>query len=189
MSRFLGHFSMVLFFMFLPSLLLESGFSLGDASLMLTTIGITNSICRVAVGAMMDHPRVSPALLTSLGFLLQGILQCILPFQTKYIVFIMFGGIFGVTQAPYNVGLSIIVGEMVSMDKLPSTFAKMALFQGIGSIVGPSLAGVVYDMTNSVKLLFFVAASVNIVGGVTCGISTYIFNKKSFIKSELSDCS
>ena len=63
LSRFLGHFSLVLFFMFLPTLLLEFGYSLEEASLMLTVLGITNTVSRIVVGAMMDHPRISPAML------------------------------------------------------------------------------------------------------------------------------
>ena len=80
LSRFLGHFSMVLFFMFLPTLLLEFGYSLEKASLMLTVIGISNTVFRIVVGALMDHPRISPAMLTTVGFILQAILQCLLPF-------------------------------------------------------------------------------------------------------------
>ena len=185
MSRFLGHFSMVLFFMFLPTLLLECGFSLGEASLMLTTIGISNTVFRITVGALMDHPRVNPALLTTAGFILQGIIQCILPFLDSYVMFLVFGGVIGITQAPYNVGLSIILGEIVPMEKIASTFGKMALFQGIGAIVGPSVAGFIYDETNNVKLLFFIAAGINFIGAIVCGLSVYIYNKSKNVNSRV----
>jgi MFS family permease len=184
-SRFLGHFSVVLFFMFLPTLLLDRGFSLGQASLMLTALGISNSIFRITVGALMDHPRVSPALLTTAGFILQGIIQCMLPFLDNYVIFLVFGGVMGCVQAPYNVGLSIILGEMVPMEKIASTFGKMALFQGIGSIIGPSVAGLIYDVTNDVKLLFFMAAGVNFIAGIVCGVSGYIYNKSKNVNSRV----
>ena len=176
-SRFLGHFSMVLFFMFLPSLLLEYGFSLEKASLMLTVIGISNTVFRIVVGALMDHPRISPSMLTALGFVLQAVVQCLLPFVNNYAMLMALGGVIGVIQAPYNVGLSIILGEMVPMKNIASTFAKMALFQGIGSVIGPSVAGMIYDITMDIKVLFFVAASINILGGIACGLSIFIYRR------------
>ena len=171
--------------MFLPTLLLECGFTLGKASLMLTAIGISNTIFRIIVGALMDHPRVSPALLTTAGFVLQGIIQCILPFLDIYVILLVFGGVIGSTQAPYNVSLSIILGELVPMEKIASTVGKMALFQGIGAIVGPSVAGFIYDETNDVKLLFFIAAGINFIGAIVCGLSVYIYNKSKNVNSRV----
>ena len=168
---------MVLFFMFLPSLLLKCGYSLGEASLVLTSISITNTVSRIVFGALMDHPKVSPTLLTTLGFMLQALLQFIIPFNYNYILFVLFGIMFGVVQAPYNIGLSIILGEMLPTGKLASAFAKMALLQGTGAIVGPCVAGFIYDTTNNVQLLFFLAASISVISGLSCGMSAYLFNK------------
>ena len=181
LSRFLGHFSLVLFFMFLPTLLLEFGYSLEEASLMLTVLGITNTVSRIAVGAMMDHPRISPAMLTTVGFTIQAILQFLLPFVENYAILMVLGGVIGIIQAPYNVALSIILGEIVPMKKIASTFAKMALFQGIGSIVGPSISGLIFDITMDIKVLFFIAASINLIGGIACGASILI-SKRTQIK-------
>ena len=177
LSRFLGHFSLVLFFMFLPTLLLEFGYSLEEASLMLTVLGITNTVSRIVVGAMMDHPRISPAMLTTVGFTIQAILQFLLPFVENYAILMTLGGVIGIIQAPYNVALSIILGEIVPMKKIASTFAKMALFQGIGSIVGPSIAGLIFDITMDIKVLFFIAAIINLIGGIACGVSILISNR------------
>ena len=177
LSRFLGHASMVLFFMFLPSLLLECGYSLGEASLVLTSISITNTVSRILFGALMDCPKVSPALLTALGFILQALLQFIIPFNNNYILFVLFGVMFGIVQAPYNIGLSIILGEMLPTEKLASAFAKMAFLQGAGAIVGPCVAGFIYDTTNNVQILFFLAAIISVISGLSCGMSAYLFNK------------
>ena len=181
LSRFLGHFSMVLFFMFLPTLLLEFGYSLEEASLMLTVLGISNTLFRIVVGALMDHPMINPALLTTIGFILQALVQCLLPFLDNYLVLMILGGVIGIIQAPYNVGLSIICGEIVPMKNIASTVAKMALFQGIGSIMGPSLAGLIYDITMDIKVLFLIAASVNIIAGIACG-SSVLISRRTKIK-------
>ena len=92
------------------------------------------------------------------------------------------GGVIGIIQAPYNVGLSIILGEIVPMKNIASTFAKMALFQGIGSIVGPSIAGLIYDITKNINVLFLIAASINIIGGMACA-SSILISRRTKIKA------
>ena len=117
---------------------------------------------------------------------MQAIIQFVLPFSNNYYALLILGGVFGIIQAPYNMGLSVILGEMVPMKKIASAFAKMALFQGIGSIIGPSIGGLIYDATNDIKLLYFIAASINVLGGIASGSSTFIFcrNKMKYWSSK-----
>lgn len=176
--RFWGHFSMVLFFMFVPSLLLDNNFSMTQASLVLTVIGSVNTGFRIIVGALMDHPRVNPAILTATGFLLQGILFCIFPFCKEYILLMVLGAVIGVTSAPYNVGLSIILGQMLPMEKVASAFGKMALAMGFGAIAGPTIAGCIYDFTKDYKIILLLGGIAQFVGGALVGMSAYLHNKR-----------
>ena len=102
----------------------------------------------------------------------------ILPFCNQYIVLLVIGAILGINTAPYEVGLSKIVGDMLPMEKAPSAFGKLALAKGLGSIVGPSLAGFIYDRSKDHKVVLFLAAIGFFVGGVTFCISAYLHKKR-----------
>ena len=58
LSRFFGNFSIAMFYIFLPVVLVERQFTMSQASLMFIAIGVPNMISRVVVGALMDYPKI-----------------------------------------------------------------------------------------------------------------------------------
>ena len=89
-SRLSAILSLSLLFMFLPILLIDQGFSLKQAGLILMVYGITNTVSRVIVGALMDHPRVNIFILTAAGLFLQAIVMCMFSICDQYIVLMVF---------------------------------------------------------------------------------------------------
>lgn len=72
--------------------------------------------------------------------------------------------IFGFTIGAY-VGLtSVILVDLLGLDKLTNAFGLLLLFQGIASLIGPPLAGLLYDLTLSYSPGFILA-------GVTIALS------------------
>ena len=91
---------------------------------------------------------------------------------------LVIAAILGINTAPYEVGLSKIVGDMLPLEKAPSAFGKLALAKGLGSVVGPSLAGFIYDRSKDHKVVLFLAAIGFFVGGLTFCISAYLHKKQ-----------
>lgn len=54
---------------------------------------------------------------------------------------------------------SIILVDLLGLDKLTNAFGLLILFRGAAAIVGSPLAGAVYDATNSYDIPFFMAAA------------------------------
>ena len=88
------------------------------------------------------------------------------------------GGIIGLANAPYDLGVTIILGKLLPVEKLASSFAKMALAAGLGSIVGPTVAGFIYDYTKSFKEVIFMAAVSYAIAGIALCFSAYIHYKQ-----------
>lgn len=75
-----------------------------------------------------------------------------------------YSSIFGFTIGAY-VGLtSVILVDLLGLDKLTNAFGLLLLFQGIASLIGPPLAGLLYDLTLSYSPGFILA-------GVTIALS------------------
>ena len=178
LSRFFGNFSISILFMFLPSIFLQKGFSLEQGTIMLTTIGVSNSVSRVFMGIIMDHPRVYSTLLTGGGFFLQAIILCALPLVEDYKYLLVLGGVIGLTNSPYWVGFSITLGRMLPLEKVASTCGLMSLAQGLGSILGPLTAGLIYDATKSDSIIEYTVATGCVLSGVSCCISSYIHHNR-----------
>lgn len=54
---------------------------------------------------------------------------------------------------------SIILVDLLGLDKLTNAFGLLILFRGAAAIVGPPLAGIIYDATKTYDMPFFTAAS------------------------------
>ena len=178
-SRLSANFSKPLFFMFLPILLIDHGFSLKQASLILMIYGITNTVARVIVGASMDHPRVNNFILTAAGLFLQAILILIFPFCDQFNILMVCSGIIGIAVAPFEIGMAVLVGEMLPIEKVASACGILYFAQGIGSIIGPPLAGFIYDNSKYHTVIFFLIAIGYIISGVTCWLSGYMHTKRT----------
>ena len=140
--------------------------------------GITNTVARVIVGASMDHPRVNTFILTAAGLFLQAIIIFIFPFCEQFNILMVFSGIIGIGQAPFDIGMAILVGEMLPIEKVASACGILSFAQGIGSIIGPPIAGFIYDNSKEHTVIFFLIAIGYIISGVTCWLSGYMHTKR-----------
>lgn len=174
LSRFFGNFSITIFFIEFPSMLLENGFSMKQASILLTIIGLANSIPRIFVAPLMDHPRVNSCILIGAGFLIEALLLCALPFTFDYPSEIIYGIIIGISNCPYWVGLSGALGRMVPLEKVASTCGIMSIAQGLGSALGPPIAGLVFDATQNYSFVSYISAIGLLISGISSCCATYM---------------
>lgn len=74
--------------------------------------------------------------------------------------------VFGFTIGAY-VGLtSVILVDLLGLEKLTNAFGLLLLFQGIASLVGPPLAGLLYDLTATYVPAFLMAGIMIALSGV-----------------------
>lgn len=74
--------------------------------------------------------------------------------------------VFGFTIGAY-VGLtSVILVDLLGLEKLTNAFGLLLLFQGIASLVGPPLAGLLFDLTQSYVPAFLMAGIMITLSGV-----------------------
>lgn len=72
----------------------------------------------------------------------------LIPFATtSYTFLVILCAIFGVTFASSFSFTPIITTRLVDMDDFTLAYGLILLVQGIGSLVGPPLAGFIYDLT------------------------------------------
>lgn len=62
---------------------------------------------------------------------------------------------------------SIILVDLLGLDLLSTTFGLIIFFRGISSIIGPPMAGLLYEMTNSYTGVFVVAGILILISSLT----------------------
>ena len=133
------------------------------AALIVSLIGISNIIGRIGVGAILDKVGVKATL--SSCFIAQAactwMLLKVSGLWQLYAIAIVFGFSYGwiALYAP-------TVGEFFGMERVGSILGVLGTSFGLGAVVGPALAGVVFDVTKSYFIAFTTGALMSLLAAL-----------------------
>ncbi|XP_055548374.1 monocarboxylate transporter 5 isoform X2 [Wyeomyia smithii] len=138
-----------------------------QASYLLGIIGIANTVGRIILGYLSDKPWVNRLLVYNMSLTICGLATAFSVLCLDFYSLATYSAIYGFTIGAY-VGLtSVILVDLLGLDKLTNAFGLLLMFQGIASFLGPPLAGWLYDITLSYNPGFILA-------GVTIALSGFI---------------
>ena len=114
----------------------------GDkAAYLLSVIGISNTVARLLLGWLSDREWINRLYLYNSCLVICGISMGASVFCTDYTTQAVYCAIFGVTSGAY-VGLtSVVLVDLLGLDKLTNAFGLLLMFQGIASVIGPPIIG------------------------------------------------
>lgn len=122
---------------------------------------------RVACGYVADFPQVDSLLLNNVCLIISTLAVAATPFCHSYASYIAMSIFFGIAISGYISLTSIILVDLLGLDKLTNAFGLLILFRGAAAIVGSPLAGAVYDATQSYSIPFFMAGFFFFVSTIT----------------------
>ncbi|XP_002739609.1 monocarboxylate transporter 13-like [Saccoglossus kowalevskii] len=158
-----------------------------DAALLLTVFGVANMIGRVAHGWFIDLGYVSPMAVFAVTLILAGAFLLTMPLTNGiYAVFASvsaaYGLSLGIAGPLYAVSLKLCVG----VHDLPTAIGWYVLCSGIGSMIGPPVAGWLYDVTSNYNISFIMGGVTTILAGCVVLVQLRYLRYKS--KRLPSDC-
>ncbi|XP_055537134.1 uncharacterized protein LOC129725383 isoform X3 [Wyeomyia smithii] len=143
-------------YFYIPDFMLMNGFSEQDGANMISIIGVTNTIGMVCLGWLGDQPWVNVTKTYALCLALCGLSIFAIPFAvSSYYLMVAMSVLFGVTFASTFSFTPVIMVRLVSMDDFTVAYGLCLLVQGIGSLLGPPLAGMMYDITKQWDSAFY----------------------------------
>ncbi|RWS05964.1 hypothetical protein B4U79_12272 [Dinothrombium tinctorium] len=157
------------------------------AAFLISCIGITNIVGRLIFGWISD--KVSQrssndqccSLIRNALFInncclaLAGITISLIPFCHTYNAVMTMCALFGLCIAGYMCLTSIILVDLLGLDKLTNAFGLISLCRGVASMIGPPMAGVIYDGTGSFDVTFYAAGVLFVLSSI---VSFAIFKVK-----------
>lgn len=155
-------------FIYLPTLCGDLGIANTEAAFLISIIGIANTVGRVAVGFVSDLQWVDCLLINNLALVLGGAVTCLVPFLKAYALFAAYAFVFGTAIAVFVSLRSIIMVELMGLQKLTNAFGLVIMCQGISSFIGAPIAGYLSDVTGDYSFSFYVAGIVMGLAGVIC---------------------
>ncbi|XP_033169755.1 monocarboxylate transporter 12 [Drosophila mauritiana] len=137
-----------------------------DASYLISTIGVANTVGRIILGYISDKPWVNRLLVYNVCLTACGISTAMVPLCHDFQSLAFYCCVFGFTIGAY-VGLtSVILVDLLGLDKLTNAFGLLLLFQGIASFIGPPIGGWMYDLTDSYAPAFLMAGLMIAISGL-----------------------
>ncbi|XP_033229392.1 monocarboxylate transporter 14 isoform X2 [Belonocnema kinseyi] len=154
-------------FVYLPRAAVKDGIAEKPATFLLSVIGITNIVGRIACGYIADFPRVNSLLLNNLCLIVCSISLAATPLCHSYATYVAASVFFGLAISGYISLTSIILVDLLGLDKLTNAFGLLILFRGAAAMVGPPIAGAIIDATNSYTITFYMAGFLFLLSTIT----------------------
>lgn len=142
---FSGFFTMMGFFVpfiYIVDRAEKAGIDKDSAVFLLSAIGIFNTIARILCGWLSSLEGVSALHLNNIFITAGGIATIFSGMFVSVFSQWVYTCIFGITCACFSALRSIIVVDLLGLDKLTNAFGILLLFQGIAAIFGSPLAGI-----------------------------------------------
>ena len=87
-------------------------------------------------------------------------------FLYSFGMFVTFATLFGLFIAAYISTTSIILVDLVGIDKLTTSFGLITMFRGTAAVLGPPIAGAVFEATQSFTASFLMAGGFFLASGL-----------------------
>uniref|UniRef100_A0A914RL82 Monocarboxylate transporter n=1 Tax=Parascaris equorum TaxID=6256 RepID=A0A914RL82_PAREQ len=130
----------------------------------------TNILGRIVFGWIADRGWISALTINNMSLV-------------QFILFYL-----GIFPAAYICLTSIVLADLLGLERLTNSFGLLVVSRGIASLLGTPIAGVVYDITSSYDASFYFAGGLIIFSGVvSCAIPYLHRQQKDKIALEKAD--
>ncbi|XP_054006495.1 uncharacterized protein LOC128891201 [Hylaeus anthracinus] len=166
-------------YFYLAEHLTRNSYSESDAANLLSIIGITNTIGMIGLGWAGDQPWMNVSKTYTWCLVACGIATIMMSILTPYYNLLMAtSAAFGLFFASNFSFTPVILVELIPLERFTTAYGLSLLCQGIGNLLGPPLAGWLFDVTNSWDLSFHMAGGWIILSGLLVGLIPYTKNRK-----------
>ncbi|XP_070073980.1 monocarboxylate transporter 10 isoform X1 [Drosophila takahashii] len=135
-----------------------------DVNLPVMCIGITSGIGRLIFGVIADMPGVNRMYLQQLSLVSIGVVTLLLPLTNSYVVLVSFTLVMGLFDGCFISLLGPIAYEICGPSGATQAIGFLLGLSSIPLTVGPPVAGMIFDSTNSYTLPLILAGLPPLLG-------------------------
>ena len=108
----------------------------------------------------------------SCGF--TGVIVCLFALYQSYAAFVIYSGAYGLCFGVQLGFLAALTAELFGVARLTSAYGYLMFANGAGALMGPPIAGLLFDFTKSYDAGFYFGGSVTIFSAGIMGLIPYL---------------
>jgi len=169
MGDMLATLSLYIPFTHLPSAAMASGVSPSNSALLVSAIGVTNTLGRLTSGWMSDQPWGHPVVMITMSISCSVPALYLFAIVSNFWLFLFISCSFGFLTGMWVSATPPALIHLLGVPLLGPAFGLLTAVRGSAALGGPPLAGMVVDILNDRKMALVVAG-----GGMTLSSVFYI---------------
>ncbi|KAK3107095.1 hypothetical protein FSP39_007049 [Pinctada imbricata] len=153
---------------YLPDIAVANGLSRDQGAILISVCGVSNTLIRIGAGIATDMFHISSTHIYIVALCVGSVTNFLFPWCGSFLAFVVCAAAFGLCMACAVSLRTIVIAEHLGIQRLTSAFSMIAFFQGLAFVVGPPIAGLVYDLTGSHLHPFLLAGGMYLISALLC---------------------
>jgi len=151
-------------YIYLPDYAIEQ--RIANPSFLISIIGIVNTFGQIMYGYLGDKKAVNTMVLFGISILICGALISLIPIMHSYAALATFSALFGLCISASFALETIVLVKILSLEQLTKAYSLLMFGQGVASLIGPPIGGLLWDMTQSYTSTFIFTGVSIIFSGI-----------------------
>ncbi|KAH8852908.1 Monocarboxylate transporter 1 [Schistosoma japonicum] len=144
------------------------GGSESSSSYLLAYLGAMNTAGRILTGWLSDRPWANVLYINNISLVTSGLLTALVPAITVFQGLIGYACLYGFLISAFISVRTILIVQVLGLDRLTSAFGFMLLFQAFAYIGAPPAFGAMYDKFKNFHLIFVLGGLSVLISGILC---------------------
>jgi hypothetical protein len=130
---------------YLPAFAKDNDLSINRTAILLTITGVCDLVARFSLALITDSKRIRRCHILGIALGITGMATMFNPFYRTFGTFLVYAVIYGLFGNVYSSLLTILIREIVGIERLPAALSLQILIHGISSIVFAPLLGTYFN--------------------------------------------
>lgn len=178
LANFAVHLAFTIPFNLLPDQAVENGMTKHEASWLISSIGITNTLSRIFLGWLADRRCVNRMVMLDIVIILAGIITGLSPLLKTFEAKMIYPCLYGIMIGGYVTLCPVVLADLFGTEKIAQSFGMWLFACGLAGTISSPIGGKIYDTTNNYDITFVIAGAEFLLAGLLFLCSTCVSRKK-----------
>ena len=164
----------------------ELGVSPRESTWLLSLIGVMNTCGRLVAAVMGNFGEAHslPFFVYTFSCGLTGVIVSLYAVYQSYAAFVIYSGAYGLCFGVQLGFLAALTAELFGVARLTSAYGYLMFANGAGALMGPPIAGLLFDVTKTYDAGFYFGGAVTVLAAVLMGLVPYLNSRRKGKETE-----